>query len=447
MILTRPLRKPFWIINSFLKKHKKVILYAGLVGGFIFLLTKNLIPLLPQIKPSQKIGLVGQYQISTLPHHISSNISRGLMKVNEKGNVEPDLVKSWKVLENETLYRIYLKPDNLWSDGTIISSKDIVFNFPEVEVSYPDELTVEFKLKESYSPFLVTLTQPLFKNQSIGAGEYMVKKIKYNGAYLKSIELVSSTKQLTYRFYSSNRAAWLGYRLGEVDQLKNLIINPLRENWENKANLEQSTNKNQYLAILFNLQNDKLSSKALRQALAYAIKDKSTDEDSRALTSINPNSWAYNSKVKPYDYNQEQAQDLFDKAMEEASISGQLEISLVTSQSLLGKAESIAQSWKETLDIKVNVSIINAINPNFEAVLVDQEIPLDPDQYALWHSTQPGNITHYSDLKVDKLLEDGRKISAPAKRTEIYQDFQRFLLEDVPAIFLSHPTNYTITRN
>jgi len=77
---------------------------------------------------------------------------------------------------------------------------------------------------------------------------------------------------------------------------------------------------------------------------------------------------------------------------------------------------------------------------------VAQEIPPDPDQHALWHSTQPTNLTHYSDLKVDKLLEDGRQISDQARRREIYQDFQRFLVEDSPAIFLSHPVTYTITR-
>ena len=47
---------------------------------------------------------------------------------------------------------------------------------------------------------------------------------------------------------------------------------------------------------------------------------------------------------------------------------------------------------------------------------------------------------------LDKLLEDGRIISDLKKRKEIYQDFQKFLVEDTPAIFLSHPTTYTITR-
>ncbi len=109
-------------------------------------------------------------------------------------------------------------------------------------------------------------------------------------------------------------------------------------------------------------------------------------------------------------------------------------------------AETIAKDWENVLDVDVDVKIINSIEPDFQAILIAQEIPLDPDQHALWHSTQETNISHYQDLKIDKLLEDGRIISDLKKRKEIYQDFQKFLVEDTPAIFLSHPTTYTITR-
>jgi len=107
----------------------------------------------------------------------------------------------------------------------------------------------------------------------------------------------------------------------------------------------------------------------------------------------------------------DQAKELLAKFSQEATISGQLELRLDTSQSFLNLAESIAASWEEVLNIKTRVKVVNAIDPEFQVLLVAQEIPLDPDQHALWHSTQDTNIAHYSDLKIDKLLEDGRKIS------------------------------------
>jgi len=446
MILTRPFRKPLWIIKSFFEKHQKLILWGTLIGFFLFLFTKNLLPLLPRGKPETKIGLVGQYTINTIPSHIGQSISRGLMKVDQSGQITPDIAKSWEVLEEETLYRIYLKSDVFWNDDSVLKAKDIKLEIPNVAVSYPEDHIIEFKLEESYSPFLVTLSRPLFKNNTISAGDYTIRKIRYQGPYLKSLELVGSKQNLTYRFYPSHQAAWLGFKLGEVNKLENLIINPLNDKWAKKVNLSQKVNLNRYIAVIFNLQHPQLGNKPLRQALAYAVKSKSPSAETRALTPISPQSWVYNDNVKPYRFSSNQAQELFETASEEASISGQLEITLGTSQSLLSLAESIAQSWEDTLPVKVEVKTINSIEPDFQAILIAQEIPLDPDQHALWHSTQDTNISRYSDLKIDKLLEDGRKISDPKKRKEIYQDFQRFLVEDSPAVFLQHPVSYTIER-
>ena len=68
-----------------------------------------------------------------------------------------------------------------------------------------------------------------------------------------------------------------------------------------------------------------------------------------------------------------------------------------TSDSFLELAETIAKDWENVLDVDVDVKIINSIEPDFQAILIAQEIPLDPDQQALWHSTQETNISHYQD--------------------------------------------------
>jgi len=448
MILTRPLRKPFWIVSSFVKKHQRLILVATGLGFFLFLFTKNLIPFLPRPKSHLKIGLVGQYNLQTLPLNVSQQISRGLTQINSRGDITPDLAETWEILEQETLYRFYLKPGLQWSDGSLIKAKDISYNIPDVEVSYPDDKTIEFRLKEPFSPFLTVMSKPIFKRNIIGAGDYLIKNIDYRGQHLKLLNLAGSKQNLSYKFYASNQTAWIGFKLGEVDRLENLFINPLNDQWLKKVSLEETINCHRYLAILFNLSDNLLSDKNLRQALAYAIETKNPNGQ-RALSPFCPNSWAYNPKVKPYQYSPKQAKTLFEKLIEEQnedSLNLPLNITLSTSQSFLDLAESIKNSWQDVLDIKVEVKIVNTIEPGFQALLIAQEIPLDPDQHALWHSTQPTNITHYSDLRVDKLLEDGRMISDPAKRKEIYQDFQRFLVEDSPAIFLEYPTTYTIER-
>lgn len=438
MIFTRPFRKPWWWLKSFWQKQKKLILSGGLIGIGIFLLLKNVLPLLPQLKPKTKIGIVGQYTLNTLPLSVTQTLGRGLFRLTPEGEVEPDLAQNWQVNHEETQYLVYLAPDLFWNDSSPILSTDLTFDLPDVTVAYPDETTIEFQLTQPYSPFLTLLTRPVFKNKTIGAGDYSIKSIGRQGQFLKSLRLSGSANEIDYKFYLSHQAAWLGFKLGEVDRLDNLIINPLDEHWQKKVNLESRLNKQAYLGVLFNVSDPLLSNKSLRQALAYAVKNKSPDPASRALSPISPDSWAYNPGVKPYDFNAQQARDLLP--------SDQLELTLGTSVSFLSLAETIAQDWQETLKIKVNVKSVNSLEPDWQAILVAQEIPLDPDQHALWHSTQKSNITHYSDLKVDKLLEDGRQISDKSQRKEIYQDFQRFIVEDSPAIFLSHPTTYTISR-
>jgi peptide/nickel transport system substrate-binding protein len=73
--------------------------------------------------------------------------------------------------------------------------------------------------------------------------------------------------------------------------------------------------------------------------------------------------------------------------------------------------------------------------------------PPDPDQYYFWHSTQEvGNITHYKNVRIDKLLEDGRKTLNINERKKIYKDFQRIIMDDHPALFIYYPYSYTIEK-
>ena len=121
-------------------------------------------------------------------------------------------------------------------------------------------------------------------------------------------------------------------------------------------------------------------------------------------------------------------------------------LTLSTFAEFVPLAEKIAKDWTD-LGITTRVKVESGIPQSYQALLAAQDIPLDPDQYPLWHSTQTQtNITRYGNPKIDKLLEDGRKEIDMENRKKIYYDFQRYLVEDVPAIFLFHPTSYRVWR-
>jgi len=163
--------------------------------------------------------------------------------------------------------------------------------------------------------------------------------------------------------------------------------------------------------------------------------DKTNLPGIRAIGPISPNSWGYNPQVKQYQ-----------KDIEKTKEAKDLQIKLSTLPNLLSTAEIIANDWKEA-GITTEIEVVSAIPTNYQAFLATVDIPKDPDQYSLWHSTQTGtNISNYKNPRIDKLLEDGRTELDQETRRKIYLDFQKFLVEDVPTIFLYHPTFYTIIR-
>ena len=112
----------------------------------------------------------------------------------------------------------------------------------------------------------------------------------------------------------------------------------------------------------------------------------------------------------------------------------------------LSTAENIKSDW-DTLGVPTQIQVVPEVPTDFSILVIAQAIPLDPDQYNLWHSTQSTNITHFNRPRADKLLEDGRKTTDTSSRKSIYAELQKFITEEVPVIFLYHPISYTITRN
>lgn len=123
-----------------------------------------------------------------------------------------------------------------------------------------------------------------------------------------------------------------------------------------------------------------------------------------------------------------------------------LTVNLSTPATLLDEADMIRKNW-EAIGVKVNIQVVPTKPADYQAFLIIHDIPQDPDQYAMWHSTEEAtNISKYKSARIDKLLEEGRVELNADNRKKIYLDFQRFLNEDAPAAFLYHPISYTISR-
>ncbi len=430
------------LISAFFKRFKVLIL-AGIFLGVVFFVALSF--LLPAIigQKTQKIGLTGRYTPSTLPNFILNQIGDGLTKLDKDGSVMSGLASSWETPDKGKTWIFKLKDNIVWQDGKKVTSSTVTYQFSDVVIETPDDKTIIFKLQNPYSAFPAVVSKPTFKKGLLGTGEWKVDKLSLAGSYVDQISMENTTRQkITYKFYPTEERTKLAFQMGEVDEIRDILSSTPFDTWK-KVKMENNVNSGEYVGVFFNTQDKVFADKNIRQALSYAIK-KDALPGSRAIGPISIDSWAYNPQVKPYNYDKEKAKSML--ATLPSEVRDGLTINLTTSPILLSTAESIARDWGE-LGIKVNIQVVSSIPSEYQAFLAIFDIPDDPDQYSIWHSTQTAtNITHYQNPRIDKLLEDGRSQIELEERKRTYLDFQRYLVEDSPVAFLYYPSTYTIKR-
>jgi peptide/nickel transport system substrate-binding protein len=437
------LRYIFRLTVAFFSRFKALILIGICAGVFFFFLLRFLLPFLMQ-SGAYRIGLTGRYTVSNLPPSILNMVGNGLTKLDVHYNVEPNLSSSWETPDKGKTWIFTLKNNLFWQDGKKVTASTITYQFSDVTIERPDEKTILFKLQNSYSAFPAVVSRPVFRSGLLGTGEWKVTKLLMNGSIVESITLSKKDgSKIIYKFYPTEEGLKLAFELGEVDEIDGVFDAKPLDAWS-KLKISKGVNTGEYVAIFFNTQDKNLSEKNLRQALSYAI-NKNSLGGTRAISPISMDSWAYNPQVKPYDYDPIKARQMVDDYKKNLKID-QLTLTLSTSPILLPQAEKIAKDWEE-IGVKTDLRVVSSIPTDYQTFLVIFDIPDDPDQYSIWHSTQTAtNISHYQNPRIDKLLEDGRSQINLEDRRKTYLDFQRFLVEDSPAAFLYYPTNYTIKR-
>lgn len=438
--------------------------------GFSFVVPKLATVLDP--KPRQYIGIVGDFSLSALPHEVENLLSLGLTTIEEDGTPAPELSERWTTEDEGKSYRFVLKKNLYWQDGKALETSDVKYPFNDVEtITTPND--VIFKLPEAFVPFPTVVSKPIFRTGSrryllffqqptlIGLGDYRLTSYKQKGVRLSELTVESQSDRRVYRFFLSENEAVIAFKRGEIDIMPDLTTPSDLHTWPT-ITTESALDPSSYLAVFFNLENP-LFSKNVRQALSYAL-TKPTD-DTRATGPIPPTSWAFLPGGKGYEFDLNRGVDrLVDEVPGEP-----LNIELTTTPLYELDANRIKQEWEtlgdtaertcqtdkrvtdkafcQNLNIAVSLRITAFPDTsNFQALLIGQQAPTDPDQYYLWHSDQSSNFSRYRNTRIDSLLEKGRQVSDRSERLAIYQEFQQFFLEDAPAIFLRHLTSYTIRR-
>lgn len=436
----------YWLARELSQKYTVWLIFGFIVGLTVTITFGRFWPLIATtwFSPTQRIGIVGEFTPNTLPLSIQREISMGLTQVDKTGSPISGLASSWKVSDDGKTYFFGLRNDLVWHNGKGVIAQDVNYNIKNVAFTFAGPYILKATLQEPYSPFPVMLTKPIFQTGLRGFGPYKVASLRLHGDKVQYLKLVpaagtqGATKE--YRFFRTETQAITAYKLGDIDILEDLTNPGELMKWNN-TKVTKEIKPNRVIALFFNLRNEKslVKEKSIRQALGYGLPDLLEE---RAFSPIGQSSWAYNDKIRHFSRDTIMATRLFGNA----NIASTSAIVITTFSQYVEVAQKIADSWTN-FGIRTTVKVENAMNESWEVLLTAEDLPPDPDQYPFWHSTQTAtNITGYSNLKIDKLLEDGRKELDLEKRKKIYADFQRFLMEDAPAIFLYHAPSYTITR-
>lgn len=412
---------------------------------------------------SQPISFYPMKAVSQTDKSISRLIFRGLFKYNIYGELVPDLVDTYSISDDGLIYTIKLKDNQFFVDGRKITADDVFYtsiNSPSLQgivIDKVDDLTVNYTLQNKYASFLSILSEGVIQNGSlerggdlmpISSGDFRVIKIKRSGPIIKEIVLYSSKyniPKLVFRFYVSEEELKIAARLEEIDAFvsyDNFEIN-------NFEKYRFPILSNTY-GLFFNMENEKIISKDLRQKIAKSI---NTEEISLEY-GIPAEGVISKDPFTNYKLNY----DKFDKKLKEDLKEQRFVIKVPDYKNNKKVVELIRNNIEDKLNIDYDIELLEPdkfINDvirtkKFEVIFFGIETSRDPDRYLNWHSSgkAPGyNFTNFANPIADKALEDGRNEIDPLKRKLHYDKFQEVFDENLPAILLYHPfMNYYISK-
>lgn len=434
-------------------------------------------------------------------------IFNGLIKYDKDLNLIGDLAKSWEIKDQGLTIIFHLRKGVRWHDEKEFTAEDVKFTYerlidPNVPTPYSsdfkmvkslqivDRYTIKITYAEPFAPGLASwsmsimpkhilegedLLKTKFKRNPIGTGPFKFKQWKT----AQRIDLVSNEKyflhepyinRYIYRVIPNQSTQFLELQSQGIDEMS---LTPIQyEKLTETSFFKKRFNKYRYPAFAYtylgyNLKDERFKNKKIRQALNYAIDKKEIIQGvllglGRECTGPFPQeSWAYNSQVKPKEFNPKRAKEILKQlGWQDSDNDGWLdnegerfEFTILTNQGNEKRkltAEIIQRRLKD-IGIKVKIKILEwsvflkefIDKGRFEAIILGWSLSREPDLYDIWHSskTKEGefNFIGYGNPKVDELILQGRKTFDIEKRKEIYRKLHKILYDEQPYMFLYVP--------
>jgi peptide/nickel transport system substrate-binding protein len=350
------------------KKIAQIIIIMAIVG-----LGLNLSQVKAEVKPTQKgkpYGGTLVWGTANRPtiinpilttHSISMSLQdlifNKLVRLNAKGEIEPDLVERWNISENGLTYTFYLKKGVRFHDGVECTAEDVIFTFRAIiepmskspfasglelieSIEQVDKYTLRIKLKKPHCYFIFKLLREIvpehilkednlrsspFNYHPIGTGPFKFKEwyrddtivLVANEDYFEGRPYLD---RVIIKTYPDTSQLWAALMRGEVDYMEFMEQKDYEIVKTDPTFKTYAIPVDYYFAIAYNLEDKILSDRKIRYAIAYAINRKELIQrvaggyGKECLGPLYPESEFFYEGIQPFEYNPEKARELLSEA-------------------------------------------------------------------------------------------------------------------------------------
>ncbi len=440
------------------------------------------------------------------------NLYDGLVRYKDGTlEVEPSLATSWNISDDGKTYTFKLRDGVKFHDGSPFNAAAVKFNFDRMlkednpyhdtgpfplafffssvdSVNVIDDLTVEFKLKEPYAPFLSNLAYPTglivspaavmkwgkdFGRHPSGTGAYKFDSWEANSKVVITRnddywDGAPSLDAIVYRPITDANTRVAEMLSGGLDVMVEVPPDSVAQFSDNPAfKVYEQAGPHVWFLIL-NVKDGPFSNKLVRQAANYAINKKAIVDNilqGTAEVAAGPTppafAWAYDDALQPYPYDPDKAKAL----LKEAGYDGK-EVTFYVTEGGSGMLDPVAmgtaiQADLEAVGMKVKIetyewnTFLGKVNPGLEGKADMAEMAWmtnDPDtlpfltlRTAAFPDSGGFNSGYYSNPKVDELLDKARSSTDQAERAKLYKEMQEIVHDDAPWVFIANWKQNAVT--
>lgn len=261
-------------------------------------------------------------EVNDIDRSLSQLLFSGLLRYDNEGNLVPDLIESYNILEGGRVFEVNLKDNVRWHDGWSFDADDVLFtiqtiqdprykspvraNWVGVNVQKVSSAKIRFVLKDPFASFPERLTLKIlprhiweeispenfalsvYNLQPVGTGPYRLVDVKRTkSGSVNEIQLKANARyhlrgphieKLVFKFFETEKDLIREADAGKLQSFS--LINPAPSRFRNPALKVYEFSMPRSYSLFFNLEaNSPVQEHNIRKALQLGIDQQELNEE------------------------------------------------------------------------------------------------------------------------------------------------------------------------